>query len=198
MPHGATDRGSPRAMRPTERSDLPWAQYILHRLLLVIPTLLVISIISFVIIQLPPGDFLSSYIASLEASGQVVDQAQIEALRAQYGLGDPIFVQYWKWLTGVLQGNFGYSFQWQRPVSELLGERLLLTVALSCTSLLLIWGISFPIGIYSAVRQYSVGDYVFTMLSFIGLGVPEFPSRTCSHVVRLLAFWDGDRRPVLE
>ena len=149
-------------------------QYILHRLLLVIPTLLVISIISFVIIQLPPGDFLSSYIASLEASGQVVDAAQIEALRAQYGLGDPIFVQYWKWLTGVLQGNFGYSFQWQRPVSELLGERLLLTVALSCTSLLLIWGISFPIGIYSAVRQYSVGDYVFTLLSFIGLGVPNF------------------------
>jgi peptide/nickel transport system permease protein len=150
------------------------ARYILQRVLLVIPTLIVISVISFIIIQLPPGDFLSSYVASLEAGGQVVDPVQIEALRSQYGLGDPVYIQYWKWIIGVLQGNFGQSFQWRQPVSQLLGERLALTVALSVFSLLLVWAISLPIGIYSAVRQYSPGDYFFTFLSFVGLGIPNF------------------------
>lgn len=150
------------------------AGYILQRLLLVIPTVFVISIITFVIIQLPPGDFLTAYIATLESGGQVVDQAQIDALRSQYGLGEPVFVQYWKWMTGVLTGDFGQSFQWKRPVAELIGERMALTVALSIASLLLVWAISLPIGIYSAVRQYSPGDYFFTFISFVGLGVPNF------------------------
>ena len=149
-------------------------QYIIRRVLLMIPTLIVISIISFTIIQLPPGDFLTSYVATLESSGQVVDQAAIDGLREQYGLGDPVYVQYFKWITGVLQGDFGQSFQWNRPVSELLGERLLLTVILSLSSLILIWAISFPIGVYSAVRQYSPGDYLITFLSFVGLGIPNF------------------------
>ena len=149
-------------------------RYILQRLVLMIPTVFVISIISFVIIQLPPGDFLSSYVASLEAGGQVVDQNQIDALRAQYGLGEPVYVQYFKWLGGVAQGDFGQSMQWQRPVSELIGERMLLTILLSLSSLLLIWAVSLPIGIYSAVRQYSPGDYLFTFLSFVGLGIPNF------------------------
>ncbi len=149
-------------------------RYIIQRLILVIPTVFVISIISFIIIQLPPGDFLSSYIATLESSGQVVDQAQIDALRSQYGLGEPIYVQYFKWITGVLGGNFGQSFQWQRPVADLIGERMMLTVVLSITSLLLVWAVSLPIGIYSAVKQYSPGDYFFTFISFVGLGIPNF------------------------
>ena len=150
------------------------AQYILQRVLLVIPTLVVISIISFIIIQLPPGVLLTSYVASLEAGEQVVDPVQIEALRDQYGLGDPVYIQYWKWITGVLHGNFGHSFQWRQPVSQLLGERMALTVALSIFSLALVWAISLPIGIYSAVRQYSPGDYFFTFVSFVGLGIPNF------------------------
>jgi peptide/nickel transport system permease protein len=149
-------------------------EYIIRRVFLMVPTLFVISIISFVIIQLPPGDFLTSYIATLESSGQIVDQAAIDGLREQYGLGDPVYVQYAKWMRGVLQGDFGQSFQWNRPVSELLGERLALTVVLSLSSLILIWAIAFPIGVYSAVRQYSPGDYIFTFLSFVGVGIPNF------------------------
>jgi peptide/nickel transport system permease protein len=142
--------------------------------LLVIPTLFAISIISFIIIQLPPGDYLTSYVASLESSGQVVDRETIEALRSQYGLGEPVHIQYWKWITSFIVGDFGQSYQWQQPVSDLLGERLLLTVMLSVSSLLLIWAIALPVGIYSAVRKYSPGDYIFTFLSFLGLGIPNF------------------------
>ncbi|MGH2562205.1 MAG: ABC transporter permease [Thermomicrobiales bacterium] len=149
-------------------------EYIIRRIILMVPTMFVISIISFIIIQLPPGDFLTSYVATLESSGQIVDQAAIDGLRDQYGLGDPVYVQYSKWITGVVRGDFGQSFQWNRPVSELIGERLVLTIILSLSSLLLIWAISFPIGIYSAVRQYSPGDYLFTFLSFVGLGIPNF------------------------
>ncbi len=149
-------------------------EYLFRRVLLIFPTVIVISMITFVIIQLPPGDFLTSYVASLESSGQIVDQSTIDALRSQYGLGEPIYVQYWKWITGVVTGDFGQSFQWQRPVADLIGERLSLTIVLSLSSLLLIWALSFPIGIYSAVRQYSPGDYAFTLLSFIGLGIPNF------------------------
>ena len=148
--------------------------YLIRRLLLMIPTVIAISIITFIIIQLPPGDFLSSYVASLESSGQVVDQSTVDSLRQQYGLGDPIYIQYWKWISGVVQGDFGQSFQWQRPVAQLIGERLSLTILLSVSSLLLIWAVSLPIGVYSAVRQYSPGDYLFTLLSFVGLGIPNF------------------------
>src|SRR5262249_14698044 len=118
--------------------------------------------------------FLTAYVASLEAGGQVVDPVQIEALRSQYGLGDPVYIQYWKWISGVLQGNFGQSFQWRQPVSQLIGERLALTVALSVLSLLLVWGISLTIGIYSAGRQDSPGDFFFTFVRFVGLGIPNF------------------------
>jgi peptide/nickel transport system permease protein len=139
-----------------------------------IPTVFAISVISFVIIQLPPGDFLTSYVATLEANGQVVDQTQIDALRQQYGLGDPAYVQYAKWVGGMMHGNFGESLQWQRPVGQLIGERMMMTVVLSIVSLLMVWAISLPIGIYSAVKQYSTGDHFFTFISFVGLGVPNF------------------------
>jgi peptide/nickel transport system permease protein len=149
-------------------------EFIIRRIILMVPTIFVISVISFIIIQLPPGDFLTSYIASLESTGQIVDEAEINALRDRYGLGDPVYVQYTKWISRVVQGDFGQSMQWNRPVSDLIGERLVLTLVLSLSSLLLIWAISFPIGIYSAVRQYSPGDYFFTFLSFVGLGIPNF------------------------
>jgi peptide/nickel transport system permease protein len=148
--------------------------YIGRRLILLIPTVFVISVVSFVIIQLPPGDFLTAYISNLESQGQFVDQSAVQALRQQYGLDQPKYVQYLKWVGGMLHGNFGHSFQWRQPVSELIWDRLGLTLALSAASVLLIWAVAFPVGIYSAIRQYSPGDYLFTFLSFVGLGVPSF------------------------
>jgi peptide/nickel transport system permease protein len=149
-------------------------RYISRRLVLLIPTLIVVSIISFTLIQLPPGDYLTAYIITLEASGEQVEEDVIVALRQQYGLGQPIYVQYGKWVLNMFRGQFGQSLEWQTPVHELIGERLLLTILLSLSSLVFIWIIAFPIGIYSAIRQYSIGDYFFTFLSFMGLGIPSF------------------------
>src|SRR2546426_10572636 len=127
--------------------------YIVRRVLLLIPTLFAISVISFVIIQLPPGDFLTAYIASLQSQGQLIDQGVIEALEQQYGLDQPIYVQYFKWISGILlHGNFGQSLQWRQPVADLIWERLTLTVLLSLASLIFIWIVAFPVGIYSAIR----------------------------------------------
>jgi peptide/nickel transport system permease protein len=148
--------------------------FVVRRLLLLIPTVFAISVISFIAIQLPPGDFLTSYISALESQGELVDEALIASLKAQYGLGEPIHVQYLKWVGGMLRGDFGQSLQWRMPVKDLLWERLALTVVLSLSSLLFIWAVAFPVGIYSAVRQYSPGDYLFTFLSFVGLGIPSF------------------------
>lgn len=140
-----------------------------------IPTLIVISMISFAIIQLPPGDYLSSLIAQLASSGEFVDSAQVVALKEQYGLDQSIAVQYWKWISGILfRGDFGMSFAWNRPVSTMIWERLGLTVLVSFVTLLFVWIVALPIGIYSAVRQYSLGDYVFTFIGFIGLAIPNF------------------------
>ena len=149
-------------------------EFLTRRILLLVPTVVVISMIAFVVIQLPPGDFLTSYVTTLQAAGESIDAAQIEALREQYGLGEPIHVQYLKWVTGMFQGNFGQSLQWKAPVKDLIWERLILTVVLSLSSLLFIWAVAFPVGIYSAIKQYSPGDYFFTFLSFVGLGVPNF------------------------
>jgi peptide/nickel transport system permease protein len=152
------------------------AQYIARRLLLMIPTLLAISVISFLIIQLPPGDFLTSYLATLAESGQVggTTADALQALRAQYGLDQPVYVQYLKWLGRLLQGDFGYSMEWKRPVWDLLWERLALTFVLSLATLLFTWIIAFPIGILSAVRQYSFWDYVASFFGFLGLATPDF------------------------
>jgi peptide/nickel transport system permease protein len=149
-------------------------QYIARRILLLIPTVIAISMVTFLIIQLPPGDFLTTYIMTLESSGQLVDESTAAALREQYGLGQPIHVQYTKWMLGVLQGRFGQSLAWQQPVSDLIWERLVLTVVLSLSSILFIWAVAFPVGVYSAIRQYSAWDYLFTFLSFVGLGIPSF------------------------
>jgi peptide/nickel transport system permease protein len=148
---------------------------IAQRLLWMIPTILVISIISFVIIQLPPGDYLTSYIAALEETGQQVDYEQVQQLRDRYNLDRPIYVQYLSWMRGILfRGDLGMSFEWNRPVRDLIGERLFLTMTISITTLLFTWSLAIPIGIYSAVKQYSWGDYTFTFVGFIGLATPNF------------------------
>ena len=139
-----------------------------------IPTLFAISIITFVIIQLPPGDYLSTYIAELQSQGENIDISKIEALRAQYGLDKSMIEQYWFWVLGLLQGDLGFSFEYQLPVSEIVGDRLLLTLVLNFTTILFIWLVSFPIGIYSATHQYSWGDYGLTFIGFIGLATPNF------------------------
>jgi len=140
-----------------------------------IPTLFAISVVSFVIIQLPPGDYLTSLVAGLAEQGETIDNAQLEALRERYGLDQPWYVQYWKWISGILlRGDFGQSFEWNRPVSSLIWDRLALTFLLSLSTLLFIWAVSIPLGIYSAVRKYSFGDYVATFLGFIGLATPNF------------------------
>ncbi|MDA8405956.1 MAG: ABC transporter permease [Deltaproteobacteria bacterium] len=148
--------------------------YLIRRIMIMIPTLMAISIISFTIIQLPPGDFLTTYVAQLTASGETVDQAELESLRTRFGLDQPMYIQYLKWAWNFIHGDFGHSFEWNKPVSELIGERLGLTVVISVSTLLFTWAVSIPIGIYSAVRQYSWLDYILTVLGFIGLATPNF------------------------
>ena len=149
-------------------------RYFVQRLLVMIPTLIVISIAIFVIIQAPPGDYLESYMAQLRAQGEAVDPAKIEFLRREYGLDQPFYMQYLKWAGGLLQGDLGFSFEHSMPVNEVVGDRLSLTVVVSLASILFVWVVSFPIAVYSAVRQYSIGDYLFTFLGYIGLATPSF------------------------
>ncbi len=148
--------------------------YIGRRGLLAAFTVWAISVLSFVIIQLPPGDYVTSYIAQMAASGSVVTEQEADNLRIQYGLGQPMYVQYGKWMKQIAEGNFGMSMEWKRPVTEVIGDRLWLTVVVSLAALFLTWVLALPIGIYSAVRQYSLGDYVATFVGFIGLAVPNF------------------------
>ena len=148
--------------------------FIVRRLLLAVLTIWVISILSFAIIQLPPGDFVTAYIAQLSASGASVSAQEAAALRELYGLGQPFYVQYLKWIGRVVVGDFGVSMEWNRPVTEVIGDRLWLTMLISFAALIVTWGLALPIGIYSAVRQYSIGDYAATFVGFIGLAVPNF------------------------
>ena len=149
-------------------------RYIARRAILAAFTLVVVSLISFVIIQLPPGDFLTTYLATLAQSGEQLAQDEIEALRLQYGLDQPFYMQYFKWIWKMLHGDFGMSLEWQRPVADLIGERMLLTVTLSLFTITFTWLLAVPIGIYSATHQYSFLDYLFTFFGFIGLGTPNF------------------------
>ena len=149
--------------------------FILRRVLMMIPTLFAISIVTFIIIQLPPGDFFTTYMQNMASQGETVDQSQAEAFQKQFGYGEPVYVQYGKWIWNIItKGDFGRSFSRGMPVMEVIGDRLWLTLALSLFALLITWAIAFPIGIFSAVRQYSILDYVFTFLGFIGLAVPSF------------------------
>lgn len=148
--------------------------YMAGRFFFAIVTIFAASILVFVVMQLPPGDFVTSYVAQLSLTGNPVSSETAQALRIQYGLDQPMYAQYLKWMGQVLQGNLGVSFEYNRPVREVIGDRLLLTIVVSGAAVLLIWAIALPIGIYSAVRQYSAGDYVFTFIGFLGIAIPNF------------------------
>jgi len=149
-------------------------QYIIRRVLLLIPTLFGISVVAFLIIELPPGDYLTAHVANMAAAGDTVTEEQLEALKKQYGLDRPLHLRYVHWLRNSLEGNFGQSFEWGRPVGELIWERLILTLVITTSTLLFTWVIGFVVGVYSATHQYSIGDYFFTSLGFVGLGIPNF------------------------
>lgn len=149
-------------------------RYLSHRILMMIPTLIVVSMLIFIIIQLPPGDYLESHIAELKSQGESVDPQKIAMLRSEYGLDKPMWEQYLIWVTGFVQGDLGYSFEYELPVSVVVGDRMLLTVMVSFVTIIVTWLIAFPIGMYSATHQYSWGDYGLTLLGFLGLATPNF------------------------
>jgi len=136
--------------------------------------LLAVSVVSFIIIQLPPGDYLTNLVESLKAKGVQVSEEQVLSLQRQYGLGLPLYIQYFKWMWNMLHGNLGHSFQWNRPVSELIAERLPLTVIISILTMIFAYAVAIPVGIYSATHQYSIADYSFTVIGFMGLAIPNF------------------------
>ena len=148
--------------------------YISRRVLYMVVMLIMGSVVAFGVITLPPGDYMTSYIQQLKSRGEDVNAEEELALRRQYGLDQPLPVQYAKWFTQLLQGNMGRSFLWGKQVSIVLGERIMPTVLISFATLIITYSIAIPIGIYSAVRQYSVFDYAFTVVGFIGVSVPEF------------------------
>ena len=148
--------------------------YIIRRVLLMIPTLVAISVLIFIIIQLPPGDIITSRLQELQAEGQDISEEQIEALRARYNLNDPLHIQYFKWIGGILVGNMGYSVMYGQSVNNLIWERLGFTLLITFSATVLTWLIAFPVGVYSALRQYSVLDYAATLMAFVGLATPNF------------------------
>jgi peptide/nickel transport system permease protein len=158
--------------------------YLVRRLFYAILTVRAVSIVSFIIIQLPPGDYVTAYIAQLSVQGSSLNMAEAENLRIYYGLDRPMHYQYYLWLQRMVTGDFGYSFEHQKPVRDVIGERLLLTMVLALASILFTWALAIPIGVFSAVRQYSVWDYFFTFVSFIGIAVPSF-------LLALLLMWIG-------
>lgn len=148
--------------------------YIIRRTLWAFPFMFAASIVAFALITLPPGDYVTTFAQTLSQSGDVVDETRLAALRERYGLDQPFIIQYFRWISGVLVGDFGISFEWQQPVAGLIWERLGLSFILEISTLIFAWGLALPIGIYSAIRKYSVGDYVASVLGFIGLAVPNF------------------------
>lgn len=159
-------------------------QFIVRRSLAALVTIWVISIVSFTIIQLPPGDFLTTYAANLSQAGELVPQEQLVAIREHYGLGEPVYIQYFKWIRGVIQGDFGRSLEWGVPVETLIWDRIGFTVLVGLSSVLFVWSLAIPIGVYSATHQYSLSDYFFTFLGLIGVAVPGF-------LMALILMWIG-------
>ena len=150
------------------------AMYVLKRLLLMIPTLAIISVISFWVINLPPGNYVDAFMAQMAGQGQIPDVETRQQLEAMYGVNQPLYVQYYKWITRALRGDFGQSFEWRRPVVELLGDRLWRTIAISLVTVLFVYLVAIPIGIFSALHKYSLWDYVLTLIGFLGLSIPNF------------------------
>jgi peptide/nickel transport system permease protein len=148
--------------------------YLARRLGYALIMVILVSFVSFAIIQLPPGDFLTHKLAELQVRGDRSALDRIDEYRSRYGLDEPFLSQYWNWVTHFIQGDFGESFAYERPVADLLGQRLMLTAVLAIATLAMTWLIAIPIGVYSATHQYSMGDQFFTTISFIGLGTPSF------------------------
>ncbi|HEV7293236.1 MAG TPA: ABC transporter permease [Devosia sp.] len=149
--------------------------FIGKRLIAMVLTLWAVSFVAFAIIQLPPGDYLTTYMATLAAQGERVDPRAIEALRRQYGFGEPYIVQYWKWISGILlRGDFGQSFEWKAPVTTLIWGRLGNSILVEGLAVIVMWLVALPIGVYVAVRKYSLGDYLATIAGFVGLAIPNF------------------------
>ena len=160
-------------------------RYMVRRLLLMLPTLFAVSVVAFAIIQFPPGDYLTTMVAQMEARGESFNAAELNSLRERYGLGEPFLVQYLTWMKGIVfHLDFGESFTYHRPVVDLLAQRLPMTIALAVAALLFTWLVAFPIGLYSAVRQYSIGDYLATTIGFLGLATPNF-------LLALILMWVG-------
>ena len=149
-------------------------RYTVHRLIVMVPTLLAISVMVFVIIQLPPGDYFTTYVNELISQGEAVSEERIAFLKEQYGFDKHPVEQYFIWLGGLLQGDLGYSFEYSLPVNEVIGDRILLTFLVSFSTIVFTWVVSFVIGTYSAVYQYSIGDYALSFLGFVGLATPNF------------------------
>jgi len=149
--------------------------FITRRLIYMVPTLFAVSLVTFAIIQLPPGDYLTTLMADWASQGGAVEQGTLESMRQRYGLDQSIYVQYWKWISGIIfAGDFGISFEFNRPVTDVIWNRLGFTLLISVLTLLFIWALAIPIGIYSAVRQYSIGDHVTTFFAFLFLAIPNF------------------------
>ncbi|MFW6264803.1 MAG: ABC transporter permease [Bacillota bacterium] len=148
--------------------------YIGRRLLIMIPLLILISIVSFVIITLPPGSYLETHMAALQRSGGQASKTELEMITKRYGLDQPGYVQYWKWISGFPRGNFGQSFRQNKPVSMVIKSRLGWSVLISILTILFTWILAIPIGVYSAVKQYSIGDHLATLFGFLGASIPNF------------------------
>ena len=148
--------------------------YVIRRFMYMFITLLLVSVVAFIIIQLPPGNYLTSVIENLKASGMQIDEVNVRLLERQYGLDLPIYAQYFKWMWNLLHGNFGMSFTWNAPVIQVLAERLALTMVISFTTMLFVYAVAIPIGIYSATHQYSAADYSLTVIGFAGMATPNF------------------------
>ncbi|SMO66013.1 ABC transporter permease [Paracoccus laeviglucosivorans] len=149
-------------------------RYLAWRVAVMVPTLVLISMLVFTIIELPPGDYFESYVQELRAMGETADLQEIEDLKTRYGFDQPVPIRYLHWVGGMLRGDFGYSFEYRMPVSEVVGSRMWLTVLVSMVTIIVTWVIAFPIGIYSATHQYSWGDYGLTFLGLLGLAIPNF------------------------
>ncbi|MEJ0018281.1 MAG: ABC transporter permease [Acetobacteraceae bacterium] len=171
--------------------------YLARRLVLALITVWAITLVTFLIMQLPPGDFVDAYVAQASAMGSAISAAEADALRHAYGLDQPIYIQYFKWLSLVATGNFGLSFEYGRPVTEVIGDRLWLTIAISLGGIIVTWLVALPIGIYSAVRQYSLGRLRLHLPGLRRAGHPELPAGANHYVFRPAPVQPERRRPVL-
>jgi peptide/nickel transport system permease protein len=149
-------------------------RYIVRRIAIMIPTLIVTSMLIFAVIALPPGNYFDTYVAEMQAQGEKADMSRVEFLKKEYGFDRPLYERYFKWITNFAKGDFGYSFEYQMPVRDVVGDRLYLTMLVSFCTILFTWAVAFPIGIYSATHQYTWADYGLTFLGLIGIAIPHF------------------------